>query len=328
MALPSSLKDTILIETASVNRESLPAALAAVRGCWKASSVLWMRANGFPVLAGLVLGGWSQKSQEAVTRFRRERNFSELLVRIEKPGHRWTRRRGGYTVPLHEVQSLVEVLAHDGMIAILLEPASPYKDLFSLTSVCEADAGKVDLEVVGPGFDASDILRADITPHERFELLFDSRTRPIGTHANFQITRTYVVDPESYRATVRRRLIKIGARLRNPSFLDELMPPDATDSTLESLAQDATRYLRKSGQTALLDHSDRYEPLPERLLDVFLSDLLHQFQAVAASNISWRTFSLAGSFLPEDRLVIWDFFALGDHDTMTLSDLHIPTAEG
>src|SRR5216684_5514516 len=90
----------ILLETTKVTSENLPGALAALQGCWKSSSILWMHVNGFPALSGLVLGGWSRDSEESVVRFCRERNFSELLVRIEMPGQRWTRRRGGYTVPL------------------------------------------------------------------------------------------------------------------------------------------------------------------------------------------------------------------------------------
>src|SRR6266851_3410555 len=156
----------IFIETPRVVRSDLADLLDIFSGCWKCSSLLWMQLNGFPVLPGLILNRWDQETEASISRFSRERNFSELLVRIEKPGQRWTRRRGGYTIPLKGVQNLVQGLAREGMIAILLEPASPYSDFFSLTCVCDVDSGKVDIEVVGAGFDASDILRSDITPHE------------------------------------------------------------------------------------------------------------------------------------------------------------------
>src|SRR5712692_8325718 len=120
MALLDSLRDTILIETARVTRESLASALAVVQGCWKSSSLLWMHCNDFPVLSGLVLSGWTQASEEAVTQFCREKNISELLVRVEKPGQRWTRRRGGYTIPSGGARRLVEDLTSEGMLTILL----------------------------------------------------------------------------------------------------------------------------------------------------------------------------------------------------------------
>jgi len=216
MAVTDSLKDTIVLETSGVTRENLGSALSMVEGCWKSSSLLWMQANGFPVLPGLILGGWTQASQEAVDGFCRGRNVSGLLVRIEKPGQRWTRRRGGYIISADRARELVEELRREGMIALLLEPASPYMDLFSLTSVSDLDTGKVEAEVVGHGFDASDILRGDITPHERFEISFDPGRAQSKLSTKFRAKRTFIIKPETYRASVQRRLIKIGARLRSP----------------------------------------------------------------------------------------------------------------
>jgi hypothetical protein len=326
MVMPGSPQATILVETRNVTRENLPDALLPLRGCWKSSSLLWMRANHFPVLAGLILNNWSGKSEEAVARFCRETNVSELLVRIEKPSQRWTRRRGGYTIPLERVGGFVEELVREGMIAILLEPANLNSDFFSLTCVSEVATGKIDVEVVGPGFDASDVLRADITPHERFEITLDRKTLLDDGHGQMSISRTYVVDREGYQASVRRRLEKIGARLKNPAFPEELMPAAIAPEVATKLAEDATRYLRESRQTALLDHSDRYDPIPTHLLDLFLEQVLRLSRATADSNVRWKSFSLAASFLSEDRLVIWDFFPPGDYDTTSLEYLRVPNA--
>jgi hypothetical protein len=321
MATLNSAEDILLIETAKVTRENLGNTLAALQGCWKSSSLLWMHVNGFPILPGLLLGGWTRGSKEAIFRFCRERNFSELLVRIEKPGQRWIRRRGGYTVPLERIQHTVQAFAEEGLITIFLEPASPYADFFTLTSVCDVDAGKIDIEVVGPGFDASDILRADMAPHERYEVIFDKPSEHAPGRYKLRTRQTYLVDQQSYQTSVQRRLVKIGAKLRNPSFPDEWTHPIASTSALESLAQDATRYLRESGQNALLERSGCYEPIPTQLLDVFLTELLRLSRTIAESKVSWRIFSLAGSFLSKDRFVIWDFFPPGEHDTRTLCSL-------
>jgi hypothetical protein len=317
----ASFKGKTLFETKNVTAENLASALAALQGCWKSSSLLWLHANRFQALSGLILSGWFPEGEEATIQFCRKRAFSELLIRIEKPGQRWTRRRGGYTIPLQDVGNLVENLARDGMTAILLEPASPYSDFFSLTSVCDVDDGKIDIEVVGPGFDASDILRADITPHERFEVIFHDPLNPAWDRQQLKIIRTYLIDDENYRASVQRRLRKIGARLRNPAFPDQWMDPNASASIVKGLVEDATRFLRETGQTVLLDHSDHYEPINAQRLDRFLNELIRLSKAVAESTVSWRAFSLAGSFLPDKRLVIWDFFPPGNHDVSTLANL-------
>ena len=264
------------------------------------------------------------KTGVAVTRFCQDRHLPELLVRVEKPFQRWVRRRAGYTIPVLKAQSLVSGLTSEGFVTILLEPASPCADLFSLTTVCDVRSGRADIEVVGPGFDASDILRSDLEPHERFEITLENSAESI-LDREFQLSRTYLIDAESYRASVRRRLIKIGARLLNPSFPDDLMQPNATAATLDALLQDATRYLQESGQTALLDHTEAYQPIPGRFLEEFLLQVLRLSRAVSGSDVPWRTFSLAGSFLPGERLVLWDFFPPGEYDTQTLGNLTVPS---
>lgn len=316
-----SPKDTILIETSRVTHENLASALSMVAGCWKSSSLLWMQCYALPVLSGLVLSGWTQAIEEAVGRFCREKQVSEFLVRVEKPGQRWTRRRGGYMIPAQGVRSLVEDLTSEGMITILLEPVSPHMDLFSLTTVCDLATGKVDLEVVGHGFDASDILRGDITPHERFELWFDEGTLRPGNATGFHIKRTFLIGRERYQDSVQRRLTKIGARLRNPSFPDDLIGANASVASLQELAEEAVRYLRSQGQTTLLDHVDEYEPIPTGLLDTFLNQFGNLFQRVRTRGLNWQTLAIASSFVSPERLVLWDFFPTGHHDTRVLAEL-------
>ncbi len=310
----------IFIETRRISRNNLADSLAVLQGCWKCGSLLWMQSNGFPVLPGLILNTWTHETEAAVSRFYREGNFSELLLRIEKPGERWTRRRGGYTIPLDKVRSQVEELTGEGMITILLEPASPYSDTFSLASVCDLETGKLDVEVVGPGFDASDILRADILPHERFELFLGNRDLKTTALSQLQINRSHLIGQEDYKTSIQQRLVKIGARLRNPSFPDEVMDAAATEPDKTALAREAIHFLQTSGQTTILDHQE-YEPIPSRLLDMFLREFLRLFERIRASKIRWKLLSVASSFLPQNHLVIWDFFSPGEHDTTVLSRL-------
>jgi hypothetical protein len=311
-----SVSNSFVIETPSVDRNNLPGLLDLLRGCWKSSSLLWMQLEEFPVLPALILTDWQRDTDTRVSRFCRERNFTELLVRIEKPHQRWTRRRGGYIIPLAEVKHQVQELSAEGMITILLEPASPYADTFSLTAACDLVAGKADVEVVGPGFDASDILRSDILPHERFELWLGNRAKKMGS-ASTELKRTHLVGREEYKASLRLRLMKIGARLRNSPFPDQVMDA-ATDSDKATLVQEATNFLQKSGQTSILDHAE-YEPIPSGLLDIFLAEFVRLFERIRASKIHWRLLAVSSSFLPVGRLVIWDFFPPGENDTTVLS---------
>jgi len=311
----------MLVETQSAAPDNLDDFLGPLQGCWKCASLLWMQANGFPVLSGLILNDWTSQSQRAVERFCSERNFSELLVRIEQPGQRWTRRRGGYTIPIDQVQRQVEELARDGMLTILLEPASPYCDRFSLTSVCELESGTLNVEVVGPGFDASDILRSDLLPHERFEVWLAGEDQNTEADAGFRPKRSHIVATEEYRASAKQRLEKIGARLRNASFPDDLIEASSSAVERAALAKEAEEFLKASGQTMLLDHAETYQPISLPLLNVFLKEFQRIFDRVRTRKARWRTLSLAASFLPRERFVIWDFFVPGATDTRVLGQI-------
>ena len=302
------------VETREIRAENLSSPLAKFQGCWKSSSLLWMQANGFPVLPGVILSGWSEASHQAVIRFCRERNYSQLLLRVEEPRQRWTRRRGGYILALERIPDVIPALVREGLIAILLEPASPYTDAYSLACVCDIALGSADVEVVGPGFDASDILRGDITPHERFEVSL------VGDGAQLhhpRAKRTFLIDQEPYLATVQRRLIKIGAKLRNPFFPDEVM----TSSSSQNLAEEAEDYLTSSGQTTLLKHRGAYEPIPPTLFEVFLHQASRLRRTFLSASLPWRTLSFACGFLPRERFIIWDFFSPETDDTTKLSQL-------
>jgi len=278
-----------------------------------------MQSNGFPILPGLILNRWAAETETAVSKFCHERNISELLLRIERPGQRWTRRRGGYNIPLSAARGVVEDLAKEGMLTLLLEPASPYSDLYSLTSVCDLVNGKVDVEIVGPGFDASDILRSDTTPHERFEISVEIGVSQLPKQQRPSIRRVHLISLEAYQASAQRRLVKIGARLHNPSFPEEELQAAALSPS--ELANEGLKYLRKAGQTRLLDHLTMYEPIPPTLLDAFLNQLLRLVRAAATAKVPWKTISVAGSFLESSRLVMWDFFVPEDQDTSILAAL-------
>jgi hypothetical protein len=306
-----------LVETQSATTDNVGRCLDKLQGCWKSSSLLWLQANGFPVLPGLILSGWTSDSASAVERFCSENGFSDLLVRIEQQGQRWTRRRGGYTIPIREAQRQVEELARNGLLAILLEPASPYSDLYSLTTACDLASGKLDVEVVGPGFDASDVLRSDLVPHERFEIALSS-SDDAGTGSAFLPRRLSIIGGEDYRASVEQRLEKIGARLRNRSFPDDLIGANSFGVEHAALAKEAEQFLRATGQTMLLDHAGEYQPIPPPVLNAFLKEFQRIFERVRTQKAHWQILSLAASFLSRGRFVIWDFFVPGASDTTVL----------
>ena len=294
------------LEITSVSRSNLLSALESVRGCLKTTSMLWMHALGLPVLPGVVVSDWSKASAIAVNRFCRRGQLSSLLLRIDKRHERWTRRRGGYLLNLPDVPSVVKELQREGMIAALLEPASPYADHYSLAGVTVPDREKMIVEIVGPGFDASDILRGDLPAHERWEVDFASTMS--GHEAGEQIycRRVHIVTPEQYSESVQMRLAKIGARVEDAAFPDTALKMSAPDSA--ELVRQGVAFLKRTRQLTLLRNADIYSPIPEKHVALFSRSVAKLLSGLSAYGIHLGPSSFAASVIPKRGLIFWDFF--------------------
>jgi hypothetical protein len=303
------------LEIAGVGTGSLLSALELVRGCLKTTSMLWMHALGLPVLNGVIIADWSKSSADAASRFCRRYHFSELLLRIDKRSTRWTRRRGGYILTLSQLPGIVRDLKREGMLAVLLEPVSPYADLYSLSGVTIPDQGKIIIEVVGPGFDASDILRSDIPPHERWEASLESEP-PARTSKYHSAKRVHVATSEQYERSVQSRLAKIGARVENPAFPDTVLKSQNRDSA--RLIELGIGYLKSTRQTTLLKHKECYVPIPEKHVHDFTSDVQKLLAGLSAYGIHLGSSSFAASLVPKRGLVFWDFFPARMHEAAAL----------
>ncbi len=302
----SKTDSSLPLEIAMVTRKSLLPALDSVRGCLKATSMLWMHTLGVNVLPGIVVNGWSKRSAAAVGKFCRGNRFSELLLRIDKPYERWSRRRGGFLIDISRVSATVKELRSEGRIAILLEPASPYSDEYSLTGVTIPETNSLVAEVVGPGFDTSDILRGDIEPHERWQLKLE-RTAPGSARASIpRSERTFLTTPEGYVASFHRRLEKVGARIKDPSFPDSVIK--SSEPNLEELSEKGEAFLKDTRQTALLKHARSYAPIPRKHLVSFARNVQKVLSGLADYGIHLGSTSFAASVLPKRGLVFWDFF--------------------
>jgi hypothetical protein len=265
-----------------------------------------MHALSLPVLSGVVVSDWSTASANAVHRFSRNGRFSKLLLRIDKRHERWTRRRGGYLLTLAELPATIEELRREGMVAALLEPASPYADQYSLAGVTVPDEEKLLVEIVGPGFDASDILRADIPPHERWEASLRVSTR----------RRINLVSQREYANSVQKRLAKIGARLKNPAFPDSVLQDSFQDSG--HLVSEAISFLKASHQATLLKHGQDYVPIPEQHIVSFARHVGKLLSGLSAYGIHLGPSSFAASVIPKRGLIFWDFFPARKQEVASL----------
>jgi hypothetical protein len=302
------------LEISKVTRTNLMSALESVRGCVKVASLFWMRALGLPTLSGIVIRDWSKASAAAVDKFCSKGRFSELLLRIDKKNDRWSRRRGGFLVSVRDLPKTIKELSSEGRIAFLLEPISPYIDEYSLAGVTVPEQGNMIVEVVGPGFDASDILRGDIQPHERWQIeLATSDDDYSGPMARKCI---HLVSEGNYLNSVQARLAKIGARTQNEAFPDLVLQKGTPQTS--KLAEMGASYLKTTGQTLLLEHADTYSPIPQKHLASFVGNVNTLLSGLDEYGIHLGPASFAAGVLPKRGLVFWDFFPAKKNEAVSL----------
>jgi hypothetical protein len=153
-------------------------ALSEFREHQKIFSWLIIHAAELPTLPGILFTRWNDEVSTAVERFAGRWDSGKLLVRSDAPRETGLAPRGGYLVRTEEVQGAIAPLLSAGRAVFLLEPVSPLDDLYSLSLAPEPGWREWLLEIVGAGFDASDLKRGDVTPHETVSLrLVDGNVR-------------------------------------------------------------------------------------------------------------------------------------------------------
>jgi hypothetical protein len=202
------------------------------------------------------------------------------------------------------------------MIAVLLEPASPYQDQYSLVGVTITDEARLIVEIVGPGFDASDILRGDLGPHERWEVVLGSSSDRSASSNRMLLRRTYLATTQEYTNTVTERLCKVGARIENPAFPDTVLRSEDTDCA--KLAEDAVVFLKKTRQLTLLKHARSYSPIPEKQVKIFAKNIVKLLLGLSSYGIHLGPSSFAASVMPKRGLVFWDFFPARKQEAASL----------
>lgn len=286
-----------------VSERNIAEATAWLDGYTKFTSMAWIRALRQPILDGIIVKRWSQEAESALQAFCVRHNRSDVMLRVDMANQRWSKRRGGYIIPVSKARAALRELNKEGRIAAFLEPLSPYRDQYCLAAVTDERQERMTVEVVGPGFDTSDLLRSDTQPHERFDVLL-----PETTLESFAISarRTFVVTPEHYPRSVEQRLVKIGARLKNPAYPEVILGSKRVRRG--RLAQDAKDFLARTRQTLLLKHLDAYLPIPRRCLVTFVVGANAILRGLKRHEVQVGAIAVSGTFTLRGRFLFWDFF--------------------
>ena len=255
----------------------------------------------YPILKGIIVTTWDKKVKEIIKTFCKENQFEKLLIRIDKIQETGFAPRGGYIVDYADLEKEVTNYLKEGRIVILLEPTSAYNDLYSVNALFTEDREDIVLEIVGPGFDASDLNRGDISPHQILSI--PKVISEVPSNISRILKRLYIVSPDAYKESVRQRLFKIGMTYSKRHSLN------ISRWSEKRVTQLSEKYLQESSQTLLLKNRELYTPIPSKYLKMLLPYVIklpRKLQQLGVEEEVTKVLSM--SILNENggRLNFWD----------------------
>lgn len=235
------------------NAQELSLALNDLRGFWKFWSACLLNSCGLPTLRGMIITRPYPEIRGELHRFLHDTESKAALIRhdkrLESPPH----PRGGFLVGEKMLLETIEFFFKLGRIVAVYEEADPLLNAHNMNLLFENDS-EVCVEVVGPGFDASDLQRGDLTPHETFSIYLS----PKGEIKDLKLVSR--IDQNTYEESVKLRIDKIRIKL------DSSPLPEVARKIRENLKipEDLNAYLRTIDSP--LCKSRSYQPVPEKLL--------------------------------------------------------------
>lgn len=253
----------------------------------KIRSWIALQLLGFPSLKGVVISGAADEYQPVVEGFARELGVSQLLLRTDRPFEDQHSPRGGYLITVADVQTEVDPHLSSGRDVFLLEPRSPYLNGHNI-GVNLWPNEPIQLEVVGPGFDASDLKRGDGIPHERWS---------IGR--GLEVLDRWIADEATYRQSWRLRLEKV-ARMAARSVGE----PQAFGSRPFSI-RETSKFLAEV-RSPLLQFESEYQPVDAGFVENELERIRGLESGLLNLHMSGEPFSVSLSRFSGDGLAYWD----------------------
>jgi len=141
-------------------------------------------------------------------RFLHDVGSTVALIRHDKRPEAPPHPRGGFLVGKALLQETIEFFFALDRIVAVYEKADPLLNMHNINLMFENER-EIRIEVVGPGFDASDLQRGDITPHESFSVSLS----PEGAISDIKLVNR--VDQTTYEEFVASRKDKLRKKLES-----------------------------------------------------------------------------------------------------------------
>ncbi len=203
---------------------------------------------------------------------------------------------GGFLVGPEALLEAVDFFFALDRIVAVYERADPLLNMHNMNLLFQSNV-ELWVEVVGPGFDASDLQRGDLSPHEIFSVSLSAE----AVISNITLVRR--VDQKSYEESVRSRKDKVLRKLNScptndlaRKIREELGIPNDLDTHLKQIGSPLCEF-------------QRYVPLPEAVLRDTVEKIIKSGVIARYSELSGAKFPLnfSTSLVNKgSRQVFWD----------------------
>jgi hypothetical protein len=297
-----SMKSYYIVDEAAVDLDRI---IVDLDGYWKFQSILYLKKLGLPVLDGIIVTRWNDEVYGALINFCKKNGWGALLMRHDKKPERPPYPMGGYLVTLKDIQTEALKYFKLGRILFFLEPCSSFDNSYNVNTLFKNDQSLL-LEIVGPGFDASDLQRGHITPHEIIQI--DKAMLKTGmplSQSNFEqiIRRTLLVNKRSYEKSVKQRYMKIAKRLKDHGKIS-FGERETSENDLIAIAR---AYLQDNCHKMLLLNENNYTPIPVHHLYKICSYMYNLPERLQHYVNHGLPFVVSSSYVKKGtKLVFWD----------------------
>jgi hypothetical protein len=259
---------------------------------WKAKSIIYLDILGLPTLKGVAVTDWNDSIKHELKRFLNLEGWKAVVIRTDRKGGMGVHPPiGGYLVNLVDLDEQVQKFLAEDRIVMLLEPRDRYSNLYGINVMYDEKSPEtLYLEVVGPGFDVSDINRGDLSPHERIW---------IRRRSNFRVTQRSITSLEEYKSSIERRLSKIGRLVTQNHGRAQ-----KSEAEFRSLAE---QFLEMNNYNLLLRHAGGYSPISIEYIERVSHFVNELPETMKQLGLETNLFVISATiFESTEELIFWD----------------------
>ena len=276
-----------LIPLTNLDTQTVEKTINKLENFWKAKSIAYLDKFGLPTLSAIAVTDWNHEIKQNLLEICHNKNWNSVVIRTDKEKETGQNiPRGGYLVDMDNLENEIQKHLQNGRIVMVLEPRNKFQNLYGI-NIQYDNSDTLYFEVVGSGFDVSNLNRGDTIPHERFTVNLHGEKLEISNHN--------IISQLEYEKSVNYCYKQIGESVLEKN----------REYTEEEKIEAAKNYLKKHDYT-LLENSKNYQPLPNDDIKKIRNSISKLPHLMSKMGLDTDNFVVSTTIFDSGELVFWD----------------------